>query len=146
MHTFSRSLHSTCSSPTPQLHDWQTATIFTLHATNPFLLFVWAVSENEWNNSICSAQSSCWVKDKQPSLCQTIDHKKKRCVFTAAHKDTSWFEFSQLEDTEWDRCQWLSARWNLSPNNVWPQCYRQTLPRWFRGQGERTSWAYSAFI
>lgn len=57
-------------------HHWQIATIFTRHATNPVLLFVWAPSEREWNNFICSTPSSCWVKDKQSPLCQTIDHKK----------------------------------------------------------------------
>lgn len=73
-------------------------------------------------------------------LCQTAGWKtnsrlfakqliiKKWCRCTAADKDSSWFEFSQVEDAEWDRCQWLSARWNLLPNNVWIQCYIKHLP------------------
>lgn len=73
---------------------------------------------------------------------------KKWCICTAAHKDSSWFEFSQVEDTEWDRCQWLSARWNLSPNNIWLWCYQQTFPRWFRGpvHSYKLCWAGTTLI
>ena len=93
---------------------------------------VWAVSEHEWNNWIISAPSSCWVKDKQPPLCQTIDHKKVMRI----HGSTQRLLMVWVQSG--GRYSVRQMSWNLPPNNVCVARYREKhfRCRWFRGQGE----------
>lgn len=130
-HTFSLSgsLNSTCSSPTSQLGfltDRSQQYLPTMQQIPSSPLYELWVNMSGITSFVPLCQAAGWKTNSRLFAKQLII--KKWCTRTAAHKDSSWFEFSQVEDAEWDRCQWLSARRNLLPNNVWTQCYGKHLP------------------